>query len=166
MKRLFKLLACSLFLNMAMLTNVATVSAQGTGFDRLTPAFPQGGRKAADIASALTVAAVIAFDAKASWHASDRRRAFVLQGVRVFSVFTFTTLIKGLVARERPDGSDRLSFYSMHTAFAFQTRGGPRASIMVPLAIGTGSLRIGANKHWLTDVLAGAAMGAVTSGLR
>ena len=71
-----------------------------------------------------------------------------------------------VIERERPDGSDRLSFYSMHTAMAFQTLGGPRLAVALPVSVGTGGLRVAAGKHWLTDVLVGAGVGALTSRIR
>jgi membrane-associated phospholipid phosphatase len=96
-------------------------------------------------------------------------------------------LAKTLVARERPyaralpDGGvrrvhtldDDVSFYSGHTtaAFALTAATGTVATMRgyrwapVPcavggaLALGTGYLRIAADRHWLTDVLLGMAVG-------
>lgn len=51
-------------------------------------------------------------------------------------------------------------------ADAFAGLGGPRLEFALPLAVSTGGLRVAADKHWLTDVLAGAAVGAITSRIR
>ena len=97
-------------------------------------------------------------------------------------------LTKFVVARERPyahfrspegrirDGKtdDNLSFYSGHTALAFSSVGASatvlamHGSKLAPLVLGaglplaalTGGLRIAADRHYLSDVLVGAAMGA------
>ena len=57
----------------------------------------------------------------------------------------------------------RWSFYSAHTALAFASAfGSCRVSIALPIAAGTGYFRIAAGRHYLTDVLAGAAAGTLT----
>lgn len=120
-------------------------------------------RKAADIASWATVAAVVALDAASC---GKDAHCYVMMGLRDGAVFGSTQLVKTLVHRTRPDGSDSLSFYSMHTAFAFSTRGGPRLAVSVPLAVGTGGLRVAAGKHWLSDALVGAGVGLGASYIR
>ncbi|HKA89720.1 MAG TPA: phosphatase PAP2 family protein [Haliangiales bacterium] len=95
--------------------------------------------------------------------------------------------IKFLVGRERPyvhalaasqkpiDSEDNLSFYSGHTTLAFSlavssgTIASMRGYRYAPLvwatgltvAVGTGYLRIAGDRHYFTDVLGGAAMGAI-----
>ena len=78
--------------------------------------------------------------------------------------------LKSLVDKERPDGSDNDSFPSGHTALAFggasfiHKRYGLEYSI--PAYVGAsfvGYSRIHADKHDTTDVLAGAALGTLTS---
>jgi membrane-associated phospholipid phosphatase len=94
--------------------------------------------------------------------------------------------VKYLVARERPsvhlgqrEGppslDDDVSFYSGHTSTAFalvaaaaevaSLRGYPHAgwiwALGLPLAAGVGYLRIAAGKHYLSDVLVGAAVGTL-----
>jgi membrane-associated phospholipid phosphatase len=97
-----------------------------------------------------------------------------------------TQLVKFSVGRERPYAHDRaglrfraspdqnLSFLSGHTSLAFSiaTAAGTVASLRdyrgapfvwlaaMPIAVLTGYLRIAADKHYLTDVLAGAIVGA------
>lgn len=151
----------------------ASVAAQGTAFDRLTPAFPtQGERKAADIASYVTLGAAFALDFKASWDAPDRSHALQMQAARTFGTWAFSSVVKGLVLRHRPCAPDcgvdspDSSFYSMHTAFAFSTLGGPRLAVALPLSVGTGGLRVAAGKHWLSDTIIGAAAGWAASRIR
>ena len=81
---------------------------------------------------------------------------------------TFT--LKYTVKRERPDGSNDRSFPSAHTMFAFQgatfihQRYGFTYSIAAYLgAVFVGYSRIEADKHYLGDVLAGAAIGSLSS---
>lgn len=89
-----------------------------------------------------------------------------------FSAATMTITVYGLkysVSRLRPDGSERNSFPSGHTAIAFMTAtmlskeygwrspwytiGGYTAASLA------GVTRVLNNNHWLTDVVAGAAVG-------
>lgn len=158
----------ALLLTIAALLCLATSGhTQALPVDRLTPALPTAGeRHIADIASWGTVLAAIALDAKTSWDAPDRKRAFLLQGARIGIAQAATFGVKKLMHRERPCapsdcGSDNpdFSFPSGHAADAGTSFGGPRLAFTLPLIIGTGGLRIGANKHYLTDVAAGALIG-------
>lgn len=146
---------------------------QAVGIDKWTPSFPTAGeRKAADIASWVTVLTDVALDTRASWQSEDRRRAFLLQGVRIGVTYGAAFPVKKLIRRQRPCapscGTDdpSQSFYSAHTALACSTLGGPRMAFSLSLAGGTGGLRVGADKHWLTDILAGCAAGLATSRIR
>lgn len=88
--------------------------------------------------------------------------AGVLTGVTVYTVKNFTKV-------ERPDGSARNSFPSGHTATAFmgaellrREYGDVSPWIGVAgyaVAAGTGFFRMYNNRHWLTDVIAGAGIG-------
>lgn len=145
------------------------------GVDTLVHPLPtQTERTVADVASWATAMSAIALDAKTSWDSPDRLRAFEMQGLRTGATYGLVFLAKTLVGRERPcaasdscgiDNPD-YSFFSGHTAIAFSTLGGPKWQVALPLAVSTGGLRVAAGKHWLTDVLVGAAVGSLTSRIR
>lgn len=88
--------------------------------------------------------------------------SFILTGIVVLSM-------KSLCGVIRPDGSDFLSFPSGHTATVFTSAGilckeyGYKNKWIVALiylpAIVTGFTRPLNNRHWLSDVLAGAIIG-------
>lgn len=73
----------------------------------------------------------------------------------------------------RPDGSNRRSFPSGHTATAFMTATmltkeygylSPWVGIgSYTIATGTGLMRMANNKHWLSDVICGAGIGILTT---
>lgn len=167
-------------ITVALLALVArTAAAQPIPLDLLTPPLPTAAeRRAADVASWVTVSAAVALDAHATWTThcqsswDDCEAALVRAGIRVGVTYGAVYLIKAIVHRERPCASacgidgQYASFYSAHTALAFSTLGGPRLAVSLPLAVSTGALRVAAGKHWLTDVLTGAAVGAITSRIR
>jgi len=94
-----------------------------------------------------------------------------IQFYKSIGTSTATTFaLKYTVKRERPDGSNDRSFPSAHTMFAFQgatfvhQRYGFTYSIAAYLgAAFVGYSRIEADKHYLGDVLAGAAIGSLSS---
>lgn len=96
-----------------------------------------------------------------AWRHEDKRAALGCLGLRLGITIGAAETVKALVHRTRPDGSDRQSFYSEHTAIA-TVASGWRVFVGVPLAIGTGTLRISAHKHFATDVLVGAMAGFFT----
>lgn len=156
-----------------MLLVAAPAAAQPLAVDGLTPSLPNAtARTVADVASWGTVAAAELLDTKASWDAPNRLHAFEMQGARVGVTYAAVFAAKLLTHRARPCAPDcgidnpDYSFFSGHTALAFSTLGGPRLAFSLPLAVSTGGLRVAAGKHYLTDVLAGAAVGALTSRLR
>ncbi|MEZ4872800.1 MAG: phosphatase PAP2 family protein [Bdellovibrionales bacterium] len=76
-----------------------------------------------------------------------------------------TVLLKGVLQRERPYGGEH-SMPSGHTSTIFATAtsltysyGWKAALIAYPLALLTAVQRIDENKHWPSDVIAGAALG-------
>ena len=150
----------------------SSASAQATSLDKLTPAWPASAQHTAEVASNVTLGADLALDTWASWQAPDRRHAFIAEGERVGLVLASAALVKFLVHRTRPCApacgidNTHASFFSGHTALAFSTVGGKRLSITIPLSSATGYLRIAANRHYLTDVLAGAGVGLAASRLR
>lgn len=154
-------------------TLCGSVQAQSLPFDRLTPPLPTPTqRHVADVVSWATVITAIALDTQQSWGSNDRAHALKYQAIRIGFVWGSSAFVKAVVHRSRPCapacGIDNpsASYFSAHTAFAFSTVGGPRLSIALPLSVSTGGLRIAANKHWLTDVLAGAGIGTMASWIR
>jgi len=90
------------------------------------------------------------------------------KSIGVATATTFT--LKYSVRRERPDGSDDLSFPSGHTMYAFQgatfihQRYGWRYALAAYAgACFVGYSRVESDKHYLGDVLAGAAIGTLSS---
>lgn len=173
----------ALFLALA-LAIAAPAAAQPLAVDRPFHALPTANeRKAADYLSWATVVSSVLLDTKASWdghcspvksgdHADQVVRCFELQGARVGATYGLVFAAKLLLKRERPcapdcggDVADQ-SFFSGHTALAFSTLGGPRLAFALPLAVGTGGLRIAAGKHYFSDVAVGSLAGLLTSRIR
>ncbi len=87
------------------------------------------------------------------------------QGFALNGALTFG--IKKAVGRQRPDGTNSRSFPSGHTSQAFMfatiySHYNPGATIPAYLAAGfIGASRLDKNKHFLSDVVAGAALGYI-----
>ena len=93
----------------------------------------------------------------------DAGQAVVVTGV-------YTGLLKKAVQRERPDGSDSLSFPSGHssTAFSLATVANSHYGwkVGVPAYVAASAIalsRISNDKHYLTDVVAGATIGVISA---
>ncbi len=86
-----------------------------------------------------------------------------------------TTSVKHLADRPRPDGSNNYSFPSGHTASAFAAAEFLNQEYRdvspwigyagYTVATATGALRMYNNKHWLSDVVAGAGFGIASTKL-
>ncbi len=84
----------------------------------------------------------------------------------LFETFVLTSVLKITVQRTRPDGSNTASFPSGHTSTVAASSMvlaefyGWRAAVPAFLLTAlTGASRMGADKHWLSDTVAGAALG-------
>ena len=91
----------------------------------------------------------------------DATQALIVNGV-------YTAIYKKAVTRTRPDGSDSLSFPSGHssTAFALATVAEKHYGwkVGVPSYVAASAIglsRIERNRHYLSDVLAGATLGVI-----
>jgi membrane-associated phospholipid phosphatase len=136
---------------------IATPAAAQNAF-----AWPESKQPIAETASNIAVYSAIGLDTLHSWRSPDRSNAFACQAIRLGVTIGTAELLKRVVHKERPDGSDFKSFPSMHTGVAMASAGW-KWQVGIPLAIGTGVFRMGANKHDIVDVLAGAGIGYLSS---
>lgn len=132
-------------------------------------AFTHDGRHLEDpLAAALTATPLVlgAWD----WLDGDGARVLEVAGESVLSTMLATELLKQANGRERPDGSDDESFPSGHTSKAFMgatfigryvdARFDSRLGYLAWLpAAAVGYGRIVHDKHWASDVFAGALLG-------
>lgn len=119
--------------------------------------------------------AVFAMDAAGLKGANNVRKQIQLFGASQLSAALLVYPMKIIVSRERPNGSDMRSFPSGHATRAFvsaeflhQEFGhlSPWISIAgYTTASATAYLRLYQNEHWLSDVLAGAAIGMASTKL-
>jgi len=99
----------------------------------------------------------------------------IIYGTSLLISSAVTFPVKHMVKEERPDGSNRLSFPSGHTATAFASaqfmfREYKDTNFLLgisgySLAVFTGIYRMLNNKHWLGDVVAGAGVGILSTEL-
>lgn len=116
--------------------------------------------KIADAISWGTVSAQVGLDTLNSWRAEDRKIQFKQQALRIGITVGLSEIVKRLVHEERPDHSDKLSFWSEHTAIAATSQGW-NFYVGIPLTGATGIGRVVAKRHYPWDVLTGAAVGTV-----
>ncbi|MBF4519266.1 phosphatase PAP2 family protein [Flavobacterium sp. ANB] len=123
-------------------------------------------------APAASVYALNAFGIKGKNNMRDRSVIFVTS----YAIMATTILsLKSIVHEERPDGSSNNSFPSGHTATAFagaeflwqeyKDKSIWYGIAGYAVATGTGLFRIYNNRHWLTDVAAGAGIGILSTKL-
>lgn len=120
-----------------------------------------GGAAIVPVVSALFVAGRFAPEGPFRSATYDFMQAAIVNGV-------YTELLKYGVKRQRPDGSDSLSFPSGHTSTAFSLATVASShygwKVGVPayaLAAGIGLSRIEQDRHHLSDVIAGATLGVI-----
>lgn len=118
-------------------------------------------RPIADHLSDALVATQVAAQVTSDWREYGPRRALRNLAVCGAATYAVSNVVKRLVGRERPDGSNNHSFPSGHTWLAAMNSGW-RVEFGVPLTVGVGYLRMAAGKHYLTDVLVGAGAGVLT----
>lgn len=123
-------------------------------------------------APAASVYALNAFGVKGKNNMRDRSVIFVTS----YAIMATTVLgLKSIVHEERPDASSNNSFPSGHTATAFagaeflwqeyKDKSIWYGIAGYAVATGTGLFRIYNNRHWLTDVAAGAGIGILSTKL-
>lgn len=98
-----------------------------------------------------------------AWKAPRRGRALGCLAAENAATVLLSELVKHLVHRRRPDGSDNLSFWSEDTALAAVN--GRRTGVRVGFVLGAAWMRNAAGKHHISDVTAGAVAGGLVSQL-
>lgn len=118
----------------------------------------------------LVLPATIGLFAAGRFAEGGRFRAFTYDATQALVVNTvYTAALKTVTSRTRPDGSDTLSLPSGHTSTSFAWATVANAhygwKVGVPSYVAAGVIglsRITTNRHHLSDVIAGAAIGYVT----
>lgn len=123
-------------------------------------------------APAVSVYLLNAFGVKGQHNFRDRTMIYLMSNIFVNGIVYPT---KKLTHRLRPDGSNYNSFPSGHTAEAFASAEFMRMEYKnvspwygvagYTMAVATGYLRMYNNKHWFSDVVAGAGIGILSTKL-
>jgi membrane-associated phospholipid phosphatase len=161
----------------------STPSIDATVRDAVVWSDPGGAKTVSDVLVLGVPAAVALYDGLAVGSGRAALPDLLLIGEAVALSGLLAQTVKFVAARQRPyalygtlpsEGvDDHLSFYSAHTTIAFsavaaggmlaQLRGDPAwpwvYGVGFTAAAATGYFRMAADKHWLTDVLVGAATG-------
>jgi len=113
---------------------------------------------------------IVGINAKNHWF--DQTKNIFIGGL---ATLVITHSLKRGVGKERPDGSSNHSFSSGHTATAFlgstilyheyKDASMVYASSGFLFSTSTGGLRVMNNRHWVSDVLAGAGIGILVGNL-
>lgn len=121
---------------------------------------------------AVAVYALNAFNVKGKHNLADRS---IIYGISTLIMAGTVFATKDLTHQLRPDGSNYASFPSGHTATAFAAAEFMRKEYQdvsiwygvagYAAAAATGYLRMYNNKHWLSDVVAGAGVGILSTDL-
>lgn len=111
-----------------------------------------------------------AFGVKGKHNFRDRS---IIYGTSLLVASAITLPLKHITKEERPDGSNNLSFPSGHTTFAFASaqfmyREYKDSNFLLGIsgysfAVFTGVYRMLNNKHWFSDVVAGAGFGILST---
>lgn len=141
--RVFSLVLCSLLLNTAVHAEEPTPFRWPSHV-----AIPQRISDAAVITN-------LSLDAWQSLVKTDSRTRWSF-ACRTGLSIGIAEVTKALVHRTRPDGSDRKSFFSEHTALASTSAHSP---LTASLAVSIGWGRMSSGKHYGTDVGIGAGVG-------
>lgn len=120
-------------------------------------------------------AAVYGLNALGIKGAHNFRDRTIIYGLSTIIMSSTVYAVKNFSQQSRPDGSDKLSFPSGHTANAFAAAEFLRREYKdvspwygvagYTVAAFTGYLRMYNNKHWLGDVAAGAGIGILSTDL-
>lgn len=135
-----------------------------------TPAFPNHtAQQIADVASYGTLGAGLALETWDAFHCPNVGHCVWQELFGLSVAWAGSGILKTVVQRERPCApqcgidSPNSSFPSGHAWFAGQTVWGDHKGWKAGLALATSGLRVGANKHHVTDVAAGFALGWSTT---
>lgn len=112
-------------------------------------------RSVADKISTVEVIGEIAFDVFRAIRNKNVKGLLLRDGCGV----GLAELTKHFVKETRPDGSDRKSFFSEHTDWASVSSFPHGAAFGIVMTVNIASLRVVARKHFVHDVLVGAAVG-------